>query len=229
MIPRKIQWQDGHLYLYRRGSLSFGFTTRGISGSDLREYFQGKRLRQVRQLHGDRIRYSSRLGRPLPGDGIILDESGIPAVIKTADCLPLFFWTADNALGGILHLGWRGSALNMEIRLVDILTARGISPEKLRFLMGPCICGHCYEVGPELQSRFQPPRLRPRIFQSTGRDHRYRLDLKKKTRITLLEKGVMPRSIFDSGFCTYRCRDFPSYRREKKNAGRIYNFMIRNK
>ena len=168
------------------------------------------------------------------GDGIFLDEMNTMAVIKTADCTPLFFWDDDYSTGGVIHIGWQGLLKGIETNLMTLLEKRHIYPGKLHFTMGPAIESKCYEVDPDLYEKFAPRWYRDMIFSPHGeKPGKYLLDIKKGISLSLQKSGVPMDRITDVEICTFcEAEQFPSYRQDKRNGftgencGRIYNFLL---
>jgi len=78
-------------------------------------------------------------------DGQVVADSGIAALVFTADCLPV----ALRGPGGVamLHCGWRG--------LAGGIIAEGVAAvEASSAAIGPGIGACCYEVGPEVLAAF---------------------------------------------------------------------------
>lgn len=232
------------LNYYQDQRLTFGFTEKDFELKDLSTFFQvhANRLVELKQIHSDIICFSSQIeSAPLDetepvmkGDGIILDELNAMAIIKTADCTPLFFWNGDYSIGGVIHIGWQGLVKGIETRLLTLLGEKSISPDSLHFYFGPAIESRCYEVGPDLYEKFASRWYREKVFsrheEKTGK---YRLDIKKGISLSLQGSGVPVDRITDVEICTFcEAGRFPSYRQDKRsgntgeNCGRIYNFLL---
>lgn len=235
------------LNYYRDQKIIFGFTEKDFELKDLATFFQihADRLAELKQVHSDIICFSSQIETaPLDqtepvmgvteGDGVILDEFNAMAIIKTADCTPLFFWDDDYSVGGVIHIGWQGLLKGIETKLMKLLGKKHISPDNLNFYFGPSIESRCYEVGPDLYEKFTPTWYRERVFSRHGeKPGKYRLDIKKGISLSLQRWGVPVDRITDVGICTFcEARRFPSYRQDKRsgatgeNCGRIYNFLL---
>jgi len=235
------------LNYYRDQRIIFGFTEKDFELKDLATFFQvhADRLVELKQVHSDIICFSSQIESAPPdetepvmgvteGDGIILDEFNAMAIIKTADCTPLFFGDDDYSVGGVIHIGWQGLLKGIETKLMKLLGKKNISPGKLHFYFGPAIESRCYEVGPDLYEKFAPRWYRERVFsRHEEKPGKYRLDIKKGIALSLRESGVPADRITDVGICTFcEAERFPSYRQDKRsgatgeNCGRIYNFLL---
>ena len=152
----------------------------------------------------------------IPGcDALLTAIPGVALIIRTADCLPLFFAEPGHGVVGLAHAGWRGLAAGVPMRVVAALRSRwGIAPSQLRVAVGPAIHACCYEVGAEFEQRF------PRFIHRDGTQRR--CDLIGVAREQLVACGLRPARISDVDACT-ACdpgRWF-SLRREGQDTGRL--------
>ena len=223
---------NGHfLNYYENNRVVFGFTEIGFKLNDLSTYFAAQQMLELKQVHSNIIRFASQMEPGMKGDGIILDQPGIMAVIKTADCTPLFFLDCQYSIGGLIHIGWQGLLKGIEKKLVGLLEEKSIPLENLLFYLGPAIEKKCYEVGPELYEKFSITPYREDIFsykpQQGGREKKYLMDVKKGISLSLHESGVPGHRIVNSGLCTFcEVKRFPSYRRDRGTDARVYNFLL---
>lgn len=176
------------------------------------------------QVHGASIAVIGGWGKDegaVPGcDALLTRLTGVALVVRTADCLPLFF--ADPARGviGIAHAGWRGLAASLPARVVSAFRhAYHTSADELRVAIGPAIRACCYEVGPEFAERFGP-------FVRTAQGRRT-CDLIGVARSQLERCGVRPERVVDSARCT-ACerRHWFSLRREGPSTGRMASLIM---
>ena len=224
---------------YEDDRIVFGFTERGFTPRALAGAFPDFHLKELKQVHSDIVLFSSRIPtvQPSPeepimeGDGIILDETWTLAVIRTADCTPLFFRDRDYTVGGVVHIGWRGLYKGIEKKIPALLEERSIQPDNLHFYLGPAIEKTCYEVGPDLYEKFSIKKYRENIFsKKPGRETgKYWMDVREGISLSLEEMGVPVQRITKSGLCTFCETDrFPSYRRDKgpdDGNRRLYSFL----
>ncbi len=231
-----------YLNIYETSRLAMGFTENHFQLDDLACFVPYDSLKSMTQIHSAIIRFPGEIGPDTEGDGIFLEEPGIMAVIRTADCTPLFFWDIDGTIGGVLHIGWQGLYKGIEGKLTALLNTKSYPLQKLRFLLGPAIEKNCYEVGRDLFEKFEPHWYRDRIFtqksgiggdgkgdgKSDGKnDGKYLMNIKKGISLSLQEKGVAPEQIEDTRICTFcEAKRFPSYRRDNGCPHRVYNFFL---
>ena len=225
--PKRTPFKGHFLNIYETKGVILGFTECDFSPDLLTQRFHEYRLIDLKQVHSNIIHFSSRLEPGAEGDGIILDQPGIIAVIRTADCTPLFFWDTEGSIGGVIHIGWQGLLKGIENELLKRLEEKSIDINRLYFYMGPGIEKNCYEVGRDLYERFSCKHYREDIFSihETKKD-KFRMDVKKGIRLSLKESGILDSRVSASPLCTY-CEPgrFPSFRRDPASGGRIYNFL----
>ena len=184
----------------------------------------------LRQVHGNDVQVLRTVARPdalAVGDALVTRIPRTAVAIKAADCVPVLL--ADPVSGAVAgaHAGWRGTLVRVVEAAARALAAEaGAPPPRLKAVIGPAIRACCYEVGPEVVSRFTEAghdvdrfALRPR---AAGRPH---LDLVLANRLQLLAAGLPKDAVEDTGLCT-RCQSvFHSYRREGPGVGRNWSVV----
>jgi YfiH family protein len=105
----------------------------------------------AKQVHGSGVRVvrglSKRTSRGLDDtDALVTAEPGIGLVVMGADCLPVL--VAGNGVVGAAHVGRGGLVLGVLRELVATMRAEGATD--LTAVIGPGVCGACYEVPPSL-------------------------------------------------------------------------------
>jgi YfiH family protein len=167
--------------------------------------------------------------------------------IQTADCLPVILVDARRRAIGVFHAGWRGTLKRIvEKGLGEMRRRFGTRAQDIRAAIGPGIHSCCYEVGPEVVSKFESQfayaaELFREVKESDAIREKYPLlfltarapghsqlpkkiflDLVEANRRQLLAAGVAARSIEASPLCT-SCRNdlLFSYRAEEGVTGRM--------
>lgn len=222
-LRKKIN--DSFVNFFENKNIAFGYTEKNFNLNDLSIYFKHSDLIELEQIHSNIIFQSSQVEYESKGDGIILDQKNKIAIIKTADCIPLFFWDDIYSYGGIIHIGWRGLHKEIELNLIESLKNKSIKLENLNFFFGPSIEKDCYEVDQNIYTKFKNKKYRNKIFFA-NKKKRYLMDIKKGISYSLIKSGVIDEKITYSKICTFCDKKLPSYRREKKSNLRIYNFLI---
>ena len=100
-----------------------------------------------KQVHGAGVRVvrglSKKTSRGLDDtDALVTTVAGIGLVIMGADCLPVLL--AGDGVVGAAHVGRGGLAKGVLKEVVDVMRAEGATD--ITAVIGPGICGGCYEV-----------------------------------------------------------------------------------
>lgn len=85
-------------------------------------------------------------------DGHLSVARGTACAVTVADCVPVYVAHPSGAVA-MLHSGWRSTEAGILAVAVRRLAAVGCAAGDLRVLLGPSICGRCYEVSPEVYGR----------------------------------------------------------------------------
>jgi len=120
-----------------------------------------------------------------------------------ADCIPLLLISKEAV--GAIHVGRAG--LVNRIALKAIHTMRSLGSIDIHAILGPSICGLCYEVPFEMQQDVMQEH--PRAFATT-RKGTPALDLPKALIADLVNAGV---SYEASAICTFEDELYFSHRR----------------
>jgi len=166
-------------------------------------------LAWMSQIHGAEVCYigAGIAEPPGPVDAMFTDVPGRPLCVQVADCVPVLVADPVARLVGAAHAGREGLVAGVVPALITAMTAAGGSPASMRALTGPSICGRCYEVPAELQTRVSAvvPEARCQTLDGTPG-----LDIAAGVRAQLGAAGVgWFRSVAQ---CTKESDDFYSYR-----------------
>lgn len=237
---KRVKYKNNFINFHEDRELVFGFTELGFELSGLAAFFGIEHIIELNQVHSDIILFDSRIEPGDEGDGIILQQENRMAVIKTADCVPLFFRDEDFTTGGIIHTGWQGLRQGIEKQLLKLLAGKTppVDFGDLCFYIGPSIERDCYEVGEDLYEKFSGKSYRDKIFfektalpatagGAVASSRKYLMDIAKGIALSLKEEGIRAEQVKSSGICTFCGKErFPSYRRDNKTGSRIYNFLF---
>lgn len=155
-------------------------------------------------------------------DGLITNIPNITLVTHYADCVPLFFVDTKQKAIGLTHSGWRGTVAKIgKTTIKEMQKAFLSNPKDIIAVIGPSICGDCYEVGEEVALEFE------KEFQEidcstiiTSKEHgKYHCDLWQANKAVLLEAGLAPEHIHISGVCT-SCNSDILFSHRKTNGQR---------
>jgi YfiH family protein len=181
-----------------------------------------ERILYGRQVHAATVRRATEApgpDRPVADeDGQATALAGHPALVFTADCLPVLLAAERRSGGGdqagdgavaAIHAGWRGLAAGIVAEGVAALRDLG-ADGPVHALLGPSARGCCYEVGEEVHGEFS--RYDARVGERN-------LDLGVVARGKLADAGAAV--VHDVGLCTM-CQPelFFSHRRDDGVTGR---------
>jgi YfiH family protein len=172
-----------------------------------------------KQVHGDAI-----LETPSPpggeeADAFITAEKNVPIAIRTADCVPVFIFDPTRRAIGLAHAGWKGTHKHIAAKVVQKMQQTYQSrPADLKIVLGPSIRSCCYQVGPEFREHF-PSHV-------SQRPNGLYVDIVAANRDQLIQAGIIPKNIFDSGLCTCCNKHYFSFRRDGSKAGRMISLMM---
>jgi YfiH family protein len=163
------------------------------------------------QVHGTAVRVIDQpAAEPLPAtDAAVTAEPGLAVAVLVADCVPVLLGDAEAGVIGAAHAGRVGAAAGVVRRAVEEMWKLGAEPARTEALLGPAICGGCYEV---------PAPMRAEVEQRlpgsacTTRAGTPGLDLRAGLAAQLTALGVA-RVALDSR-CTAEDHDLFSYRRD---------------
>jgi YfiH family protein len=163
-----------------------------------------------KQVHGNGVRVvrglSKKTSRGLDDtDGLVTSVPGIGLAMMAADCLPVLL-AADGVVGAA-HVGRPGLVKGVLPELVRVMREEGAGD--ITAVIGPGICGRCYELPPSLAGEVEKavPGSRATTRQGTTS-----VDLSAGAATQLSREGVTVTTV---GGCTLEQPDlFFSYRRD---------------
>jgi YfiH family protein len=152
-------------------------------------------------------------------------DPAVTLAMTFADCVPVWLYAPDLPAVGLVHAGWRGTALGVVQAACAGLAAAGAAPERLYAAIGPAIGGCCYQVGEEVAARLRSLPDADGGIRSEGDGH-YRVDLPWLNRAQLRAVGVPERHLASVALCT-ACHPgwFFSHRGGAGRTGRMGGFL----
>ena len=127
-----------------------------------------ERLTWMRQVHGAAVRYATAAPGPgeqprdAPGpaepavpeaDATYTDVAGLALGVLAADCAPVLLADPQARIVGAAHAGREGMAAGVVTELLAAMSAAGADPARVHAVIGPHICGGCYEVPEQMRAR----------------------------------------------------------------------------
>lgn len=162
------------------------------------------------QVHSATVGIVDRPGEGFPAtDGLVTALRGVALAVLVADCVPVVAWDPGAGVVGVAHAGRRGAAGGIAVNLVSALESLGAEVSRIRVILGPAICGHCYEVPAEMRDEVEaalPSSASTTLAGTPGLDLRAGLDRQLRAR------GVA--SVETDPRCTFEDDSLFSHRRE---------------
>ncbi len=99
-------------------------------------------------------------------DAIVTAVPGVALGVLVADCVPVLLADAAAGVVASAHAGRRGLAAGVVRAVLDAMAERGA--RRIRAVVGPSVCGRCYEVPAALQAEVVAVAPRTRSTTSWG-------------------------------------------------------------
>jgi YfiH family protein len=202
-----------HFFTDRRGGESLGvyesFNLALHVGDDAQTVTRNRAVigdtQFMNQVHGDSVLVIDSVDAQTPTcDGLITTKPNLQLAVMVADCIPLLL-VSKEAVGAI-HVGRAGLVNRIALKAIQVMRTAGAID--IHAILGPSICGSCYEVPFEMQQEVMQEH--PRAFATT-RKGTPALDLPKALIADLVSVGV---SYEASTICTFEDELYFSHRRQ---------------
>ena len=105
-----------------------------------------KQIQVMTQEHGNQV---SVIERPISApvaDAMVSCSREIALAVRVADCLPLLLYS-NNVIAAV-HVGRKG--LMNQVAVNAVTQMRKLGAKEITGVVGPHICGQCYEVGADI-------------------------------------------------------------------------------
>lgn len=172
------------------------------------------RLLFLRQVHGRdvaRVRADEAwpAGAAPAADAAVTSEPGLALAVLVADCVPVLLADDVHGVVGVAHAGRQGLVAGVIDAVLDAMAGAGADPATTSAVVGPSVCGRCYEVPAALRDEVGARLPETPAETSWGTPS---LDLRAGVAAALRGRGV--RSVDVSPRCTVEEEALFSYRRE---------------
>jgi YfiH family protein len=177
------------------------------------------------QVHGTtivEIDHLMKSGSIYECDGLISRVPGVGLAVLVADCAPLLL-VGPRTVAAI-HVGWRGLFGGIVEKAVALMAG-----ESFAAVIGPTICGNCYEIGDDLAERAQLRGFRVGRSTRATNENEFRSTLDIPRSILSIIDDLAPNQVKEAtwnGVCTFESQDHFSFRREQvtgRQAGVVVN------
>jgi YfiH family protein len=162
-------------------------------------------IQYMSQVHGNRVAVIEEITDEDPtADALVTGIPGISVAVQVADCIPLLMYSEHSVAA--VHVGRKGLVNGVALTTVDVM--REMGAKEITAIIGPAICGACYEVSQELHDEVATlhPMARSRTRQGTPA-----LNLPAALIAVLGDHGI---KVIDESRCTVENADLYSYRRD---------------
>lgn len=173
------------------------------------------RLVWMKQVHGTAVeRVTTPQDQPVPDtDALVTATPGLALAALVADCVPILLADADAGVVGAVHAGRRGAAAGVALHALDAMVALGADPGKIDVLLGPAVCGRCYEVPADMRAEVDAALPGSACDTAQGAPG---LDLRAGLGAQLGRAGVA--TVVSDPRCTAEDPDLFSYRRDGRTG-----------
>ena len=162
-------------------------------------------IQYMTQVHGNRVVVIEEVTDEDPtADALVTGIPGISLAVQVADCIPLLLHSGESVAA--VHVGRKG--LVNGVALAALETMRDMGSSEITAIIGPSICGNCYEVSQEIYDEVTAlhPAAASRTAQGTPA-----LDLPAALRVLLESQSI---AFIDESRCTCENDDLYSNRRD---------------
>lgn len=165
----------------------------------------GLRIQFMDQVHGATVAHIGKeVIEPPTADALLTHSAGIGLAVMVADCIPLLLANTESVAA--VHVGRKGLMNEIAIAAVDQM--RSYSSSEITAVLGPSICGDCYEVSQDI---YDDACKKFPLAASHTRDGGFSLDLSRAL-IDQLQKQSL--RVIDESQCTLEDKNLYSYRRD---------------
>ncbi|OLR94198.1 peptidoglycan editing factor PgeF [Actinokineospora bangkokensis] len=112
------------------------------------------RLVWMEQVHG---RTAQVVDGPVDGpleatDAVVTAEPGLGLVVLVADCVPVLLADPEAGVVAAVHAGRVGARVGVVPAALAAMAEAGADVQRVEVLLGPAVCGDCYEVPQAMQT-----------------------------------------------------------------------------
>lgn len=162
-------------------------------------------IQYMSQVHGNRVVIIEEVTDEDPtADALVTGIPGLCLAVQVADCIPLLLHSSQSVAA--VHVGRKGLLNGVALAALEVMRDMGSS--QITAIIGPSICGTCYEVSQEIHDEVVALHPAARAMTPQGTPA---LDLPAALRAVLGGAGI---SIVDEFRCTHESSDLFSYRRD---------------
>lgn len=161
-------------------------------------------------------------------DGMFTHDHNILLALTYADCVPIYFFSPQKKLIGIVHAGWKGTVTKISESLVNQwIQQYDVNPKDIFAAIGPSICNHCYIVDNRVIQEVEKLDIPDKhLHYQKVNETKFSLNLKTLNKSILQNLGIPEANIDVTDYCTSCHHElFYSHRRDKGSTGRMLGFI----
>ena len=179
------------------------------------------------QVHGTAVAQVTTAVAPTPPevDALVTTLPGVPLGVYVADCVPILLADPRAGVVAVAHAGRPGVEQGVVEAVLGAMVVAGARVSDVRAVIGPAVCGACYEVPKDLQAQVTARVPAARSQTSWGTPA---LDLPRAAAAQLENAGVSRIEVLRR--CTRTDDAFFSHRRSSATglpAGRFAGVVTR--
>ncbi|HTS96549.1 MAG TPA: peptidoglycan editing factor PgeF [Streptosporangiaceae bacterium] len=167
----------------------------------------------MHQVHGCGVSRMIPGQAPPTADAMFTDAPDLALGVLVADCAPVLIADPVARLVGAAHAGRDGMAAGVVPALVAALTGAGADPGRMHAVIGPAICGACYEVPAQLRDQVAAAVPAAGSVTAAGTAG---IDIRAGVETQLAAAGVG--QVSGDRRCTAETADLYSYRRDGRTG-----------
>jgi hypothetical protein len=162
-------------------------------------------VQYMNQVHGNRIAIIEERSDEAPtADALVTGIPGVTLAVMVADCIPLLLVSKE--VVAAVHVGRKG--LMNSIAPITIELMKDMGATSIQAVMGPSICGRCYEVSADMYHEVIAAHPSAKSTTEAGT---FSLDLPAALRSILGDEAI---PVVDEFSCTVEDPELFSYRRD---------------
>lgn len=146
------------------------------------------RVAWMNQVHGRDVAVVEGPQETVPtADALVTEQPRIALAVVVADCVPALLADPDAGIVAAAHAGRTGAAAGVLPATLEAMESLGATRERIEVLLGPAVCGGCYEVPAEMRDEVEATLPGSAATTRVGTPS---LDLHAGLRRQLAESGV---------------------------------------
>ena len=167
------------------------------------------------QVHGPGVAVvRAPVAGALPGvDALVTSTPELGLVVLAADCVPVLLADPGAGVVAAAHAGRQGLAAGVLQATVQVMVGLGAARQEITAVLGPAVCGRCYEVPGALAADVES-----HVPGSRSTTHRGTDSVDLLAGATGVLRGLGVQQVTQVGGCTVERADLFSYRRDGRTG-----------